>query len=124
MHFNFIYQGAIMGLQPLFGTRMPTQSCKSIYSDCPSTLQETLQPRTDDSFSDCFSIPGLFLYFFVLELKRKPSVSLPETDFSQKFLCILSFQGFANLEGMNGIQRFQIHRDERSTDRLPSAHTW
>merc|ERR1712142_1129545 len=32
-------------------------------------------------------------------------------------------QGFANLEGMNGIQRFQIHRDERSTDRLPSAHT-
>uniref|UniRef100_A0A1B6DRZ8 HECT-type E3 ubiquitin transferase n=1 Tax=Clastoptera arizonana TaxID=38151 RepID=A0A1B6DRZ8_9HEMI len=32
-------------------------------------------------------------------------------------------QGFSALEGMNGIQKFQIHRDERSTDRLPSAHT-
>ena len=33
-------------------------------------------------------------------------------------------QGFAALEGMNGVQKFQIHRDDRSTDRLPSAHTW
>ena len=33
-------------------------------------------------------------------------------------------QGFAALEGMNGPQKFQIHKDERSTDRLPSAHTW
>ncbi|XP_015767939.1 PREDICTED: E3 ubiquitin-protein ligase HUWE1-like [Acropora digitifera] len=32
-------------------------------------------------------------------------------------------QGFAALEGMNGFQKFQIHRDDRSTDRLPSAHT-
>ncbi|KAG6803233.1 E3 ubiquitin-protein ligase HUWE1 isoform X1 [Apis mellifera caucasica] len=32
-------------------------------------------------------------------------------------------QGFAALEGMNGIQKFQIHREDRSTDRLPSAHT-
>lgn len=33
-------------------------------------------------------------------------------------------QGFSALEGMNGVQKFQIHRDDRSTDRLPSAHTW
>lgn len=33
-------------------------------------------------------------------------------------------QGFGSLEGMNGTQKFQIHRDDRSTDRLPSAHTW
>eukprot|EP00794_Sanderia_malayensis_P006098 gene6098-6802_t len=32
-------------------------------------------------------------------------------------------QGFAALEGMNGPQKFQIHRDDRSTERLPSAHT-
>ncbi|KAL6427459.1 hypothetical protein ACFW04_008764 [Cataglyphis niger] len=32
-------------------------------------------------------------------------------------------QGFAALEGMNGVQKFQIHREDRSTDRLPSAHT-
>merc|ERR1712142_1151143 len=32
-------------------------------------------------------------------------------------------QGFGALEGMNGAQKFQIHRDDRSTDRLPSAHT-
>ncbi|XP_037933136.1 E3 ubiquitin-protein ligase HUWE1-like [Teleopsis dalmanni] len=32
-------------------------------------------------------------------------------------------QGFSSLEGMNGIQKFQIHRDDRSTDRLPCAHT-
>nr|XP_053648322.1 E3 ubiquitin-protein ligase HUWE1-like [Cherax quadricarinatus] len=32
-------------------------------------------------------------------------------------------QGFVALEGMNGTQKFQIHRDDRSTDRLPSAHT-
>lgn len=33
-------------------------------------------------------------------------------------------QGFGALEGMNGVQKFQIHRDDRSTERLPSAHTW
>ena len=33
-------------------------------------------------------------------------------------------QGFAALEGMNGTQKFQILRDDRATDRLPSAHTW
>jgi len=32
-------------------------------------------------------------------------------------------QGFGSLEGMNGVQKFQIHRDDRATDRLPSAHT-
>jgi len=32
-------------------------------------------------------------------------------------------QGFASLEGMHGVQKFQIHRDDRSTDRLPAAHT-
>lgn len=32
-------------------------------------------------------------------------------------------QGFSALEGMNGAQKFQIHKDDRSTDRLPSAHT-
>jgi len=31
--------------------------------------------------------------------------------------------GFSKLEGMNGVQKFQIHRDDRSTDRLPCAHT-
>ena len=31
--------------------------------------------------------------------------------------------GFANLEGMHGPQKFQIHRDDRSTERLPTAHT-
>jgi len=33
-------------------------------------------------------------------------------------------QGFSSLEGMNGPQKFQIHRDDRSTERLPCAHTW
>jgi len=32
-------------------------------------------------------------------------------------------QGFGSLEGMNGTQKFQIHKEDRSTDRLPSAHT-
>lgn len=27
-------------------------------------------------------------------------------------------------QGMNGTQKFQIHKEDRSTDRLPSAHTW
>jgi E3 ubiquitin-protein ligase HUWE1 len=33
-------------------------------------------------------------------------------------------QGFAHLEGMNGSQKFTIHKDTRSSDRLPCAHTW
>nr|XP_026689880.1 E3 ubiquitin-protein ligase HUWE1-like [Ciona intestinalis] len=32
-------------------------------------------------------------------------------------------QGFSTLEGMTGVQKFQIHRDDRSTARLPCAHT-
>ena len=32
-------------------------------------------------------------------------------------------EGFQALQGSNGVQRFQIHRDFGSVDRLPSAHT-
>lgn len=32
-------------------------------------------------------------------------------------------QGFASLEGMNGVQKFSIHLDSRGGDRLPAAHT-
>ena len=32
-------------------------------------------------------------------------------------------QGFAYLEGMNGFSKFKILKDERSTNRLPCAHT-
>uniref|UniRef100_A0A0N5AR03 HECT-type E3 ubiquitin transferase n=1 Tax=Syphacia muris TaxID=451379 RepID=A0A0N5AR03_9BILA len=32
-------------------------------------------------------------------------------------------QGFSALEGMNGVQKFSIHMDSRSPDRLPTAHT-
>ncbi|XP_039305612.1 E3 ubiquitin-protein ligase HUWE1-like isoform X2 [Solenopsis invicta] len=31
-------------------------------------------------------------------------------------------QSFAALEGMNGIQKFQIHREDKLTDRLSFAH--
>lgn len=31
--------------------------------------------------------------------------------------------GFKELEGMNGINRFNIHRDYGNKDRLPSTHT-
>jgi E3 ubiquitin-protein ligase HUWE1 len=33
-------------------------------------------------------------------------------------------EGFAALEGSNGVQKFQIHKDFTAGDRLPSAHTW
>lgn len=32
-------------------------------------------------------------------------------------------EGFSNLQGMNGLQKFQIHRVAGNTMRLPSAHT-
>lgn len=31
--------------------------------------------------------------------------------------------GFKDLEGMNGVNRFNIHRDYGNKDRLPSSHT-
>jgi len=31
--------------------------------------------------------------------------------------------GFKELEGMNGVSRFNIHRDYGNKDRLPSSHT-
>lgn len=31
--------------------------------------------------------------------------------------------GFKELEGMNGVNKFNIHRDYGDTDRLPSSHT-
>lgn len=31
--------------------------------------------------------------------------------------------GFANLQGISGPQKFQIHKSYASDDRLPSAHT-
>ena len=33
-------------------------------------------------------------------------------------------EGFAHLQGSNGIQKFQIHKDFGGENRLPSAHTW
>ena len=54
--------------------------------------------------------------------------SFDQTD-KAKFLQFVTgsskvpLQGFQALEGMNGAQKFQIHKDDRSTDRLPSAHT-
>ena len=32
-------------------------------------------------------------------------------------------EGFSKLQGSDGIQKFQIHRDPRTRDRLPTAHT-
>ena len=32
-------------------------------------------------------------------------------------------EGFSKLQGSDGIQKFQIHRDPRTKDRLPTAHT-
>ena len=54
--------------------------------------------------------------------------SFDQTD-KAKFLQFVTgsskvpLQGFQALEGMNGAQKFQIHKDDRSTDRLPAAHT-
>ena len=33
-------------------------------------------------------------------------------------------EGFAQLQGSTGVQKFQIHKEFSSTSRLPSAHTW
>jgi E3 ubiquitin-protein ligase HUWE1 len=33
-------------------------------------------------------------------------------------------EGFAQLQGSSGVQKFQIHKEFSSTSRLPSAHTW
>ena len=32
-------------------------------------------------------------------------------------------EGFSKLQGSDGVQKFQIHRDPRTKDRLPTAHT-
>jgi len=32
-------------------------------------------------------------------------------------------EGFSVLQGVHGVQKFQIHKDFASPDRLPSAHT-
>lgn len=33
-------------------------------------------------------------------------------------------EGFAQLQGSNGVQKFQIHKEFSDVNRLPSAHTW
>jgi hypothetical protein len=33
-------------------------------------------------------------------------------------------EGFKALQGMNGPQKFNIHKAYSDQDRLPSAHTW
>jgi E3 ubiquitin-protein ligase HUWE1 len=33
-------------------------------------------------------------------------------------------EGFAQLQGSNGVQKFQIHKEFGDVNRLPSAHTW
>lgn len=35
----------------------------------------------------------------------------------------MPLNGFKELEGMNGINRFNIHRDYGNKERLPSSHT-
>ena len=68
--------------------------------------------------------PSMQVQWFWRALK-----SFDETD-RARFLQFVTgtsrvpLQGFSSLEGMSGPQKFQIHRDDRSVGRLPSAHTW
>merc|ERR1712241_1492209 len=70
-----------------------------------------------------YSAPSLQIVWFWRALR-----SFDQTD-RAKFLQFVTgsskvpLQGFGALEGMNGAQKFQVHRDDRSTDRLPAAHT-
>jgi len=70
-----------------------------------------------------YSVTSLQIVWFWRALR-----SFDQTD-RAKFLQFVTgsskvpLQGFGALEGMNGAQKFQIHRDDRSTDRLPAAHT-
>jgi len=70
-----------------------------------------------------YSVTSLQIVWFWRALR-----SFDQTD-RAKFLQFVTgsskvpLQGFGTLEGMNGAQKFQIHRDDRSTDRLPAAHT-
>merc|ERR1712227_222364 len=70
-----------------------------------------------------YSVTSLQIVWFWRALR-----SFDQTD-RAKFLQFVTgsskvpLQGFSALEGMNGVQKFQIHRDDRSTDRLPAAHT-
>ena len=64
---------------------------------------------------------ALSTYFSLSENKCTLDFEIGFYNIIQNFQVPL--QGFAALEGMNGAQKFQIHRDDRSTDRLPSAHT-
>ena len=83
-------------------------------------------------FDKFFRKKNQMLFFFPFSLQIiwfwRALRSFDQTD-KAKFMQFVTgsskvpLQGFAALEGMNGAQKFQIHRDDRSTDRLPSAHT-
>ena len=46
-----------------------------------------------------------------------------EYGYDRKLYIFNWFFSSIKFAGMNGVQKFQIHRDERSTSRLPCAHT-
>ena len=60
---------------------------------------------------------------FVTGSSKVPLQVIQRASNSEHVITLLLLQGFGALEGMNGSQKFQIHRDDRSTDRLPAAHT-
>ena len=60
---------------------------------------------------------------FVTGSSKVPLQVIIRASNSEHVITLSLLQGFGALEGMNGSQKFQIHRDDRSTDRLPAAHT-
>ena len=97
----------------------------------PTSLQVNNGPDTCGvSLTPPKNLTDLFLFRFrQIQWFWRALRSFDQAD-RAKFLQFVTgtskvpLQGFAALEGMNGVQKFQIHRDDRSTDRLPSAHTW
>ena len=89
----------------------------------------TMCPLSSFRFKFCTTQIILITYLFQIQWFWRALRSFDQAD-RAKFLQFVTgtskvpLQGFAALEGMNGPQKFQIHRDDRSTDRLPSAHTW
>merc|ERR1712142_35424 len=96
------------------------QELELLISGLPSIDIDDLKTNTE---YHKYQVNSLQIVWFWRALR-----SFDQTD-RAKFLQFVTgsskvpLQGFGALEGMNGAQKFQIHRDDRSTDRLPAAHT-
>ncbi|XP_068478871.1 uncharacterized protein [Phaseolus vulgaris] len=79
----------------------------------------------DGQLLDVYFTPDLYKHILGVKVTCHDIEAVdPDYYMNLKWMLEISLEGFKALQGISGLQRFQIHKAYVAPNRLPSAHTW